>query len=292
MSALALAQSLNGRKETAVLDGDRKTRPRSGDGARLCHKLRRSQRLLQRVSSVDVESRAESLLPTDWVSRAKHVQLLVLKYTFVCMNMVSIAISAYVLFMANDAAKLWTPPNSLIILGLIFGMILSVIAIRGGLKEELYLVLTYSLVVACVYLLCLIYSMWATASSAAISTAYLAVSLFYSLLLYLKPAKAVLPSDFVSDQPLVMASAATVLQQREASCTSQSSQSSFAVKVPDCQQPVSPSDLVSSSTRSSNGRRQAPVSKRQAHERRQLFRETPAATPADSATVPRSRCDN
>lgn len=217
MSALAVAQSLKDRSDVKS-DADRSgMRTMNQLTGRPSQKARRLQRVLRRVSSVDVESRAEEATPAeeqDCLTRSKRVHLMVFKYTFVCMNMASIAISAYVLFIANAAPNLWIPQNSLIILGLIFGMILSFIAIRGGMKEELYLVLTYTIVAAIVYALCLFHKMLTEAYSATIATAYVAICFYYSLLLHLKPPKAVLPPDLIGEQ-IALATKVAVLRKSE-----------------------------------------------------------------------------
>lgn len=239
-------------------------------------KARQLQRMLKRASSVDVESRAEEATPPeeqDCPSRLKHVQLLVFKYTFVCMNMASIAISAYVLFIANAAHNLWIPQNSLIILGLIFGMILSVIAIRGGMKEELYLVLTYTIVAAIVYALCLLHMMLTEAYSATIATAYVTICFYYSLLLHLKPPKVVLPPDLIGEQ-MALATKVAVLRKsesrkREASNSSQSSIRGGGAQTASSSRPA-PRMLQQLSSQSSlplMAQRHSPVIKKQTQEK-------------------------
>lgn len=268
MSAIAVAQSMRSRSD-GKSDSDRNGL-RSGSqltSGRASQKSRRLQRMLRRTSSVDLESGADEspqVEEQDCLSRAKRVQLLALKYTFVCMNMTSIAISAYVLFIANAAPNLWIPRNSLIILGLIFGMILSVIAIRGGMKEELYLVLTYSSVVAIVYVLCLVHMMLNDVYSATIATAYVAVCFYYSLLLYLKPPKAVLP-DFIGDQ-IVLATKAAVLRKsesrkRDISHSSQSSVRATSLMAVPRPGPRMLHQLSSQSSPPQMTRRQSPVNK-------------------------------
>lgn len=253
----------------------------------MAHKLRRSQRALKRVSSMDAESGTgdacddEPVEGPDCLTRCKQIQLLVFKYVFVCMNMASIAISAYMLFIANNAPSLWIPTNSLLILGLIFGMILSVIAIRGGMKEELYLVLTYSVIIAIVFCLCILKSLLTDVYSAGISCVYVAVCFYYSLLLHLKPTKVVLPPDLIGEQ---MSLAAKVLRHSvsrkvDSSFTSHSSQSSVRGKSSPrlMREPSS----QSSPCRLSQTHRQSAIRKKQVHEERELLssQTTRAVTP-------------
>ena len=280
MSAIALAQSLKSSNDVKP-NGDRdRSGPRGGNqltGQATSQKSRRLQRMLRRDSSVDVESRADESIQVeeqDCISRSKRVQLLSFKYTFVCMNMTSIAISAYVLFMANAAPNLWVPQNSLIILGLIFGMILSFIAIRGGMKEELYLVLTYSVVVAIIYVLCLFHKMLTDVRSAAISTAYVSICFYYSLLLHLQPAKVILPPDLVGEQ-IALATKVAVLRKsesrkREASNSSHSSLRGLSVSA-SRPAPRMLHQLSSQSSPPQMTQRQSPVVKKTVREKRERF---------------------
>ena len=234
MSALALTQSLarSERHSSVEPKGRTENSSKRADRSPVAHQAkRRSQRLLKRVSSVDVESRtdvASEVEGPDWLTRAKQALLRLLKYTFVCMNTASIVISAYVLFIANDAPSLWIPRNSLIILGLIFGMILSVIAIRGGMKEELYLVLTYSVIIAIVFVLSILTLKPVNAYTLVISTAYAAVCFSYSLALYLKPPKGVLPVELLLEPTAVAvtSSAAPASRGQESRATTVLSRSS------------------------------------------------------------------
>jgi hypothetical protein len=216
---------------------------------------------------VDVESQKEespAYEEQDCLTRSKRVQLRVVKYMFVSMNLASIAISAYVLFIGNAAPNLWIPRNALIILGLIFGLILSVIAIRGGMKEELYLVLTYSVIVSIIYALCLLNLMLTNVYSATISTAYVAICFYYSLLIHLKPAKAVLPSDLMGEQMAIAAKVA-VLRKSESRKRENSSQSSSSRHMNASSRPAAriPHQLSSQSAPLLMTQRQSPVIKQE-----------------------------
>lgn len=156
----------------------------------------RSHRTLERVLSVDIESNTGESIKIeepDCRSRCKRIQLSTVKYTFVCLNVISMACSAYVLFSSDEKTKLWVPEKSLIILGLFFGLILSGLAIRGGVNEELYLVLTSSITLAVVFVLCSVYTMIEIVVFAVFAVFYVIVCAYLSLLLYWKPEKAVLP---------------------------------------------------------------------------------------------------
>lgn len=123
----------------------------------------------------------------DWQSKLAKIHLLSCKYVFVGVNMLSIAASVFYLFISNEHKELWTPTNSLLILGLIFGIILSAIAISGGIKEELYLVLTYSVIITIMITVGVIYQMASPVICLILVVTHVFVSFYYSLLLYRQP---------------------------------------------------------------------------------------------------------
>ena len=81
--------------------------------------------------------------------------MILVKNLFIVINLAIVGCSIYVLSMSGD--DFWRPDNALIILGLIFGIILGVIGIFGGLKDEGYLILTYSLVALVIFIILTIY---------------------------------------------------------------------------------------------------------------------------------------
>lgn len=90
-----------------------------------------------------------------WYKSPEQIQLILVKNLFIVINLAIVGSSLYVLSMSDE--DFWRPDNAIIILGLIFGIILCVIGIFGGLKDEDYLVLTYSLVALVFFILLSIY---------------------------------------------------------------------------------------------------------------------------------------
>lgn len=90
-----------------------------------------------------------------WYKSPEQIQLILAKNLFIVINLAIFGSTTYVLSMAGD--DFWRPDNALVIVGLIFGMIVSVIGIFGGLKDEDYLVLTYSLVALITFILLSVY---------------------------------------------------------------------------------------------------------------------------------------
>lgn len=90
-----------------------------------------------------------------WYKSPEQIQLILVKNLFIVINLAIVGSSIYVLSMSDD--DFWRPNNALIILGLIFGIILCVIGIFGGLKDEDYLVLTYSIAALVTFILLTIY---------------------------------------------------------------------------------------------------------------------------------------
>lgn len=123
----------------------------------------------------------------NWESKLAKIHLLSCKYVFVGVNLLSIAASVFYLFISNDHKELWTPDNSLLILGLVFGIILSAIAISGGIKEELYLVLTYSVIITIMITIAVIYKMASAVICLILVVTHVFISFYYSLLLYRQP---------------------------------------------------------------------------------------------------------
>lgn len=106
-------------------------------------------------------------------------QFIVVKYLFMLINMVKIVAAALALYHTQ-----WVPGHSLIILGLIFGIILGFLALLGALKEESYLILTYAIAVALFFVSTFFY---ANSHSAKMALFFYALfSFYFSLLLYKK----------------------------------------------------------------------------------------------------------
>lgn len=132
----------------------------------------------------------------DWRVKLYRLQLSLLKYTFVFFNSVFIATSVYLLFISNNShTNLWKPDNSLIILALMFGIILSGIAISGGFKEELYLTVTYSIIFTLLLAICYAcyHKQLTSPTMVIVFTIWLIICYYYCYILYLKPSPAILP---------------------------------------------------------------------------------------------------
>lgn len=132
----------------------------------------------------------------DWRVKVYRLQLRLLKYAFVLFNSIFIAVSVYSLFISNNLnSNLWRPENSLIILALMFGIILSGIAISGALKEQLYLTMTYSIIFTILLIICYAsyYKTLATSTIVIIFSLYLILCYYYCYILHLKPSPTILP---------------------------------------------------------------------------------------------------
>lgn len=132
----------------------------------------------------------------DWRIKVYRLQLRLLKYAFILFNSIFIAISVYSLFISNNLnSNLWRPENSLIILALMFGIILSGIAISGALKEQLYLTMTYSIIFTILLIFCYAYyyKTLATSTIVIVFSLYLILCYYYCYILHLKPSPTILP---------------------------------------------------------------------------------------------------
>ncbi|KAI1295624.1 hypothetical protein HDE_05356 [Halotydeus destructor] len=101
------------------------------------------------------------------------------KYLFIILNLVAFLTAFYLLYHAD-----WNPDNSLVILGLIFGAILSVLAMMGSLREESYLVLTYAMCATLFFLGTLFH--WVDLVAILSLLCYLVLCFFFAFLLYRK----------------------------------------------------------------------------------------------------------
>ena len=116
---------------------------------------------------------------TSSTTRKFDPQFLIVKYLFMLLNVIELIAASLLLYNTR-----WTPDNSLVILGLIFGLILSCMALLGSFKEECYLVLTYSIAITSCFLATLFYAHnW---QQELIIFVYALFSFYFSYLLYNK----------------------------------------------------------------------------------------------------------
>lgn len=72
------------------------------------------------------------------------------KYTFILTNIIFFLLAIYLL-MRKEIVP-WTADNALVICGLFFGVILAATGVFGALKDESYIVLTYSIAILSIVL--------------------------------------------------------------------------------------------------------------------------------------------
>lgn len=156
----------------------------------------RIQKTFKRCSSIDVTDSLDeaetTISPTSWREKLKRLHFLFTKYTFVGVNILCIAISVFQLFIANDHRNLWTPDNSLVILGFIFGIILCAIGISGGIKEEFYLVLTYSAFLTIMIFVAVLQEMMSPFYLGIFIVTHALLPYYYAFLLYRQPSPVII----------------------------------------------------------------------------------------------------
>ena len=96
---------------------------------------------------------------------------LINKYIFILVNASALGLFLYLLILPGFE---WSSDSALLILGIIFGMVLSFVALYGAFKEESYFIITYNLFITVIYIVS-VYQAW--------RNVYEQVSLFFYLLL-------------------------------------------------------------------------------------------------------------
>ena len=96
---------------------------------------------------------------------------LINKYIFILVNASALGFFLYLLILPGFE---WKPESSLLILGIIFSMVLSFVALYGAFKEESYFIITYNLFITVIYVIS-VYRAW--------RNIYEEISLFFYLLL-------------------------------------------------------------------------------------------------------------
>lgn len=105
------------------------------------------------------------------------------KWMFICINGFCLGLFFYLLFAPN--AILWTPETALIILGIFFGIVLCFVALFGAIKEECYIILTYNIFVAVIYVVSVYYT-WRSLPEEISLFFYLLLSFLFAHLLHRK----------------------------------------------------------------------------------------------------------
>lgn len=116
--------------------------------------------------------------------RLQRLFFMAVKYAIIVVNLAALGVSMWSLFGPNDPVP-WQYSNSLLILGLMFGIVLTFVALYGAIKEECYLILTYNLFVTPIYVLAYIYH-WRSVPELIALGFYLLVAYLLAFLLYRK----------------------------------------------------------------------------------------------------------
>jgi hypothetical protein len=124
----------------------------------------------------------EDLAPVE--SALQRLLFAAIKYVFIFLNVAALAVSIWCLFGPNDPV-VWQYSNSLLILGLMFGIVLTFVALYGAIKEECYLILTYNLFVTPIYVLAYVYH-WRPLAQLIALAFYLVLCYLLAFLVYRK----------------------------------------------------------------------------------------------------------
>lgn len=117
-------------------------------------------------------------------SRLQRLLFAAIKYVFIFLNVAALAVSSWSLFGPNDLI-VWQYNNSLLILGLMFGIVLTFVALYGAIKEECYLILTYNLFITPIYVLAYIYQ-WRSLPELISLAFYIVICYLLAFLVYRK----------------------------------------------------------------------------------------------------------
>ncbi|RWS04320.1 hypothetical protein B4U79_07764 [Dinothrombium tinctorium] len=130
---------------------------------------------------VKVDSVPQLLIPNEPLSF--RVTFLIVKYVFIVTNLMGAVVSLYLL--CSDEGIEWNSQNALKVLGLMFFIILAVVALFGAIKEECYIVLTYDLFIVSMAVITII-NVWSVIYQSLLIVLYVCLCLGFAYLLYRK----------------------------------------------------------------------------------------------------------
>lgn len=131
-------------------------------------------------------SKSLKLMPDEFTneSRLQRLLFMTIKYVFIFLNVSALGVSSWCLFGPNDPVP-WQYSNSLLILGLMFGIVLTFVALYGAIKEECYLIVTYNLFITPIYVLAYVYR-WAPLPELIALAFYVVLCYLLAFLVYRK----------------------------------------------------------------------------------------------------------